>query len=359
MPVLKPQALLDERIMAIRAEHLNTGIKRAELDLSGGIDSAVMAGILVLALGPENVTLAHTRMSTNGTQSQRARDLAKALDCRLADGGFGGAFEVIKTELIESLVKAGYDRAEIDARVAADPTILGSIRSCLRAPLGRGYNRLTGGGLRYGTGNECEDRFLRFYQKGGDGEVDNNPMAFLSKGEVYQLAVAISVRIPKVAAAMRATIAATPSPDLWGTGDGHSDEAELLSWTGAPFTYSRVDPDTGEYSHVGTIERVSRFLDEAPVPEPIQLCGLHTIEAVLFCPGELAPEWWPLLVTAAKRSGYFNEFSRSEVETLLMAARKVERITRHKENPNCPTYGDREILVTEGILTNDLPAIAG
>ena len=43
---------------------------------------------------------------------------------------------------------------------------------------------MTGNGLRHGTGNECEDRWLRFYQKGGDGEVDSNPIAMLSKGGI-------------------------------------------------------------------------------------------------------------------------------------------------------------------------------
>jgi len=354
MPVLKPQALLDERINAIRAVHLNTSIKRAELDLSGGIDSAAMAGILVLALGPENVTLVHSRMSTNPEQTARAQALADGLACPLVNIDLSGIYNSLAQEMIRSLTAAGYSYEDIHTRCQADPTIQGSIRSTLRAPVGRGFNRLTGGGLRYGTGNECEDRFLRFYQKGGDGEVDNNPMAFLSKGEVYQLAVAIAQRVPKVAAAMRATIAATPSPDLWGTGDGHSDEAELLSWTGAPFTYSRVDPDTGEYTSVGTIERVARFLDlPAAVADGT---GDDRIEDDLF---DDDGTHWPFLVTVAKRSGLFDDFSRSEVETLLMAARKVERITRHKENPNCPTYGDRESLVTEGILTNNLPVIAG
>jgi len=401
-------ALLDNRIMALREAHQEAGIKRAELDLSGGIDSAVMAGVLVLALGPENVTLVHSRFATNPAQSDRARRLAEGLDCPLIDVGLGAMWEVLMGDMVDALVNAhadaigsahdaerlGYaidyrdvviserapaaltqfmepceggfktqvpvfpdpsDKAAVKtflrgallARCEANPTILGSIRSCLRAPIGRGFNRLTGGGIRHGTGNECEDRWLRFYQKGGDGEVDSNPIAMLSKGEVYQLAWMLMKRLPQAAEAFRDTILATPSPDLWGTGDAHTDEAELKTWLGVPFTYSRIDIETGEYSHVGSIERVSRFLD-------VQSWGAHPISDYLF--GVYEPDW-PEMTIEAKDSGLFVGFTSQEITDFLKAARRAEKITRHKMNPNIPTYGTREELVRKGILTNNLPTI--
>jgi NH3-dependent NAD+ synthetase len=355
MPVLDPDALIDNRVAAIIAAHDRASILRAELDISGGIDSAVMACLLVLALGPENVTLLHSRMSSNSEQTQRALDLGIALGRPVANGNFGLVFHEIMGEMMRCLVEAGFDADEIQARCDADPTILGSIRSTLRAPLGRGANRLTGGGLRYGTGNECEDRFLRFYQKGGDGEVDNNPMAMLSKSEVYQMAFALIARLPAAADVIRATIYATPSPDLWGTGDGHSDEAELLSWTGAPFTYGRVNPVTGEITSIGSIERVARFLDmkvtnTADYDRPFD----HTIEQQLFN-DDLAEPNWNMIGQLAMVSGWFDGFERDDIVVLLKAAKWVERITRHKFNPNCPSYGDRASLVEAGILTNTFP----
>ena len=45
------------------------------------------------------------------------------------------------------------------------------------------------------------------------------------------------------------------------------------------------------------------------------------------------------------------------VDAILRAARRTERITRHKMNPNCPTMGDREGLVRQGALTNTLPKV--
>lgn len=317
-------ALLDNRINAIRKAHLEANISRAELDLSGGVDSAVMACILVLALGPERVTLVHSRFSTNPEQTERAHELAAGLNCPLIDIDLSGVWNALLPAMKDAIETAyGPDvlDGEVAARIAADPTILGSIRSTLRAPIGRGFNRLTGGGLRHGTGNECEDRYLRFYQKGGDGEVDSNPIAMLSKGEVYQLAWWCAQRIPAAKDALYAIISATPSPDLWGNGDG-------------------------------TIERVSRFLDLSTT------FGRQATphEFVLFMDSlseEKVREYIPAMLYL--KDAVFAGLDGETVERLLMAARKTERVTRHKMNPNCPSYGTRQELLVAGILTNDLP----
>ena len=194
MPVLNVDALIDERMDAIQRYHQQTGIPRAELDLSGGIDSAVMAGLLVLALGADQLTLVYSSINSGSETQTRARNLAEALGARLVVHDLTSTYESMIADMRKNLVKAGFDGAEISARIASDNTILGSIRSCIRAPLGRGYLRMTGSGLRHGTGNECEDRWLRFYQKGGDGEVDSNPISMLSKGEVFQLACGLGER---------------------------------------------------------------------------------------------------------------------------------------------------------------------
>lgn len=354
MPVLDPERLIDNRTRAIRDYHKVCGIWRAELDLSGGIDSAVMACLLVTTLGRDNVTLAHTRIATDGAATARAKALAAALDCRLAVGTFDEVFERAVAEVSASLVAAGYDGAEIAGRAMADPTIFGSIRSTLRAPLGRAYNRLTGGGIRHGTGNECEDRFLRYYQKGGDGEVDTNPLAMLSKTEVYQLAFGLGRRLgPAVECALRPAIEVAPSADLWGVGEaGQTDEAELRAWLGAPFGYGRIDPDTGAIAGVGSIERVARFLDCA-LDFPGAVGGLLTTTGEAYLFGDAEPDRERLL-SAARRSGCFGGGEEGDVLVLLLAARRAERATRHKRNL-IPTLGSRAELVRDGILTNTLP----
>jgi len=358
MPVLDAEALIEDRLNRIRQYHHNVQIVQAELDVSGGVDSAVMLGLLVRALGADRVTAVYQGIHSSQESLERAREVAQTFGVKLIEINLTSIYENLIREMERSIGEAArsgcsqhwaapdlngdeaYRKAvdEVRSRCDADPTILGSIRSCIRAPIGRGFNRMTGGGIRHGTGNECEDRWLRFYQKGGDGEVDCNPIAMLSKGEVYQLGVALGV--PK------SILSATPTPDLWGTGEGHNDEDELKSWLGVDFTYSWVDPETGEYTYVGSIERVSRVLD---IEHPVW----GNVEGMLFGKAEL-----DLIVNIACNV-FPKETDREDILAFLKAARKVERITRHKMNPNCPMLGSREDLLTQGILTNDLPNLKG
>jgi NAD+ synthetase len=331
MPVLDPKALIEDRVTAIRRFHDAVGVARAELDLSGGVDSAVMLGLLVRALGPDKITTVFSGIHSSIGACDRARECAATFGVPLVEVDLTEVFDSMIGKMRTALAQAGYDLAQIDARTKKDASILGSIRSCLRAPVGRGFNRLTGGGIRHGTGNECEDRWLRFYQKGGDGEVDTNPIAMLAKGEVYQLARAIEVP--------RSIIDALPSPDLHGVGDAHNDEDEIRALSGVDWTYSRINWETGEYVKVGTIEMLARFLDRHPE---------------LFREGEL-PE--AELDALARAGEPLFQRNHAVVLTFLESARAFERATRHKANPNCPALGSRGPLVDRGILTNELPQL--
>lgn len=356
MPVLNPTALINNRCEAIQRYHVEAGLHRAEIDVSGGIDSAVMLVLLAETLGPENVTAVYSRINSSPESGRRARLVAEVAGVRLAQVHATGAYNVLVDSCLQALREAGYDMEEIDARVEADPAVMGSLRSTLRAPLGRFMNRLTGGGLRHGTGNECEDRWLRFYQKGGDGEVDTNPLAMLSKGEVYQLGNALHVP--------REILEALPTPDLWGTGEAHNDEEELTRTSGVEWTYSRIDVDTNRYVRVGTIERMSRLLDEPlgetlrkamndlmdqPLYNHLEVPAGATFESVLF-PEDMSP-----IPCKEQVQAVATQFGLTLDH--LVSARKWERSTRHKMNPNCPSLGRRQRLVEDGVLTNELPEV--
>jgi hypothetical protein len=41
----------------------------------------------------------------------------------------------------------------------------------------------------------------------------------------------------------------------------------------------------------------------------------------------------------------------------MVSARKWERGSRHKMNPNCPSYGTRLELRVAGLLTDELPEV--
>lgn len=329
MPVLDLLALIDDRVSAIRNFHDRTGARRAELDISGGVDSAVMLGLLVRALGPDAITAVYIGIHSSQASRDRAREVAAAYGVRLIDLDVTAHFDGLVAAMREGMIAAGYSAEELDTRARREPVVHGSIRSCLRAPIGRGCNRLAGGGIRHGTGNECEDRWLRFFQKGGDGEVDTNPIAMLAKGEVYQLARALAV--PK------SIIDALPSPDLHGVGDKHNDEDEIREWSGVDWTYSRLDFATGEYAKVGSIEIMSRFLDRHPELVADAPLGEDHLDAL-----------------ARDAEPHFGR-SHAVVMAMLESCRALERATRHKANPNCPALGTRSELVGRGILTNYLP----
>ncbi|GJM22627.1 MAG: hypothetical protein DHS20C15_25420 [Planctomycetota bacterium] len=331
MPVVNSKALAEERVAALAEYHRSTGIARAELDVSGGVDSAVMLALLARALGPQNVCGVFIGIHSHVQFLERARESAAAAGVALVEFDATELFDKLSADMRTALLASGRSATELDARLARDRTVLGSIRSCLRAPIGRGFNRMTGGGVRHGTGNECEDRFIRFYQKGGDGEVDSNPIAMLSKGEVFQLAREVGVP--------RSILTALPSPDLHGIGEAHNDEDELREATGVHWTYSKVDPDTGAYTYVGSIERMARFLDTHP-------------EVI----GEGEPEWGPL-VAAAHADLFKHLATQQDVRALLASARALEASTRHKVNPNCPTLGTRQELLDAGLLSDDLPEV--
>lgn len=348
MPVLKPQALLDNRVEAVREQARVCG-GRVELDLSGGIDSAVMLGLAVLAVGADNIATTFSDIGSKPEMKARAQSVAQAMGVPLVCLDLTAVFNATVEELLRGIEEAygQEERAAVEHRMYKDPTVLGSYRSCMRAPIGRELNRMMGNGLRLGTGNECEDRYLRFYQKGGDGEVDCNPMAMLSKGEVYQLAVALGQTDPEWARALRPIIEAAPDHDLWNSKGDSRDESELKSWTGAPFTYSTVSPSTGEYLSVGTIERVSRFLD-------VEIATGVPVEALLFAE-IMSPSTMAFLTRKAENLPLFQGVPKQMVGNLLRAARRVEAGTRHKMNPNCPSLGSRQDLLDAGILTNDMP----
>ena len=335
MPVFKPEELIENRVEAIRAYHEECGIERAELDVSGGVDSAVMLGLLVRALGADKIAAVYSSVHSSSDSLRRTRKAATKFGVPLIELDLTDVTHDIENLVDEALSRAGYDLDELASLYNKDPTISGSLRSCIRAPVGRYVNRLTAGGLRHGTGNECEDRWLRFYQKGGDGEVDTNPLAMLSKGEVYQLALALGVP--------HEIIKALPTPDLWGVGDEHNDEAELTALSGVEWSYSRIDLETGQYTKVGTIERMSRFLDARVFANRPRL-GASLLD------GRLNGR-----EISKVSDTVFAEYGLTRAH--VASARKWERSTRHKFNPNIPTLGTRQELLDAGILTDELPEV--
>lgn len=303
MAIIDAKRLIALVVERMRAQARQAGVDRAEVDISGGIDSATVAALAVRAFGPDRVVGVYSAIHSSRTSRENARRVAERFGFPLVELDLSPVYGQIV-----AAVRQEFARLDLPFPDEADPahrTLFGGLRSCLRAPVGRFVNRAFGGGIRQGTGNRDEDELLRFYQKGGDGEVDCNWIAGLFKSEVWELAAHLGVP--------EEVIQAPPTPDLWAVGESHTDEGELEELTGVPLTYTRPG------GPLGTIEWASRENEKN---------GCITGAVAELPPAEL---------------GYDPEQSR-----VIEAMRRMERATRHKAElpPSLP----REQLLAEGVV---------
>lgn len=207
-----PQLKLDapsvaELLTGFLADEIQkTGLGKAVIGLSGGVDSAVSAALAVRALGPEQVYCVMMPYRNSNPES-----LAHA---RLLAGQLGVVTEEVDiTPMVDPLINAepGMDRLRQGNIMARERMIVLYDRSSRER------------GLVVGTGNKTEI-LLGYSTLFGDSACAINPLGDLYKTQVWQLAGWLG--IPDV------IVRKPPSADLWA---GQTDEDEL------GFTYERVD----------------------------------------------------------------------------------------------------------------------
>jgi len=263
----------------LRAQARTSDTVNGCVGLSGGIDSAVVFALCCRAF-PTTVAVLMPCHSS-------AESLSRA------------------QEVIDSQVLLGYSCSKevVDLRGAFDsicdqinrfaPYASASLRSCLRAPVLDYVSKLHSA-LVYGTGNRDEDEIFRYYQKRGDGAVDNNVIVGLHKSEVKELAAHLGLP--------RSVIEAVPTADLWGEGNTQTDESEL------GLTYAEI-------------EWVTRMNDS---------------HGVLALRGEFDPDSPMFLGDSAGFLG-FKEAHRSHFTDrqfeIIEKAYHAEKVTRHKALP--------------------------
>lgn len=184
----------------------NSGAEAAVVNLSGGIDSTLVAHLTVEALGTGVVhgLVLPSTVNTDRNMSDAERVASELLDIE---------YDVIEIEpLAETVIEAdpGVDPASGDEFQLA----VGNLRARMRAVLAYFVaNRKQG--LVVGTGNRSEAA-VGYFTKYGDGAVDCHPIGTLYKSQVRQLAIHIGV--PDDLAAK------TASAELW---EDQTDESEL------------------------------------------------------------------------------------------------------------------------------------
>jgi NAD+ synthase len=189
-------------------EIYRTGLQRAVVGLSGGIDSALACLLAAEALGAENVLALRMPYASSSADSLEHAQLV--ID---QAGVQSETFEI--TGMVQPLIAAG-------ASTEGDKKRAGNVMA--RARMIVLYDRSAAWkGLVVGTGNKTEI-LLGYTTLFGDAASALNPLGDLYKTQVRQLARHVGVPAPIVNKA--------PSADLWS---GQTDEAEL------GFTYERVD----------------------------------------------------------------------------------------------------------------------
>ena len=190
----------------IHSEITRTGLKRAVLGMSGGIDSALVAYLAVAALGAENVL--GVRMPYKSS-SQDSLDHAQLVidDLKMP------TLTIPITEMADGLIDKFPEMSNM-----RKGNIMARSRMVTLYDQSEAFK-----GLVMGTGNKTEI-LLGYSTLYGDSAHAINPIGDLYKNQVRQLSRAVGVPA--------AIIDKAPSADLWA---GQTDEQEL------GFTYEQAD----------------------------------------------------------------------------------------------------------------------
>jgi len=190
----------------LRTEITRTGLTRAVLGLSGGVDSALSCFLAAEALGPQNVLAIRMPYKTSSQESLDHAQLVIA-----ATGVQSLTIEI--TPMVEPLFQLYPEISDL-----RKGNIMARQRMIVLYDQSAVFN-----GLVVGTGNKTEI-LLGYTTLYGDSACALNPIGDLYKTQVRQLSRALGVPEQIVGKA--------PTADLWA---GQTDEGEL------GFTYAEVD----------------------------------------------------------------------------------------------------------------------
>jgi len=223
----QPEAWINLKIQKFVEYLSKSGLKGAVVSVSGGVDSAVIFGLLKRTLDLPDSPLKKIYGLAQPIHSSdwalnRAKEAAQALKADL--------IVVDQTKLHGELSEL-VDKA---VGVKGAPFASGQLRSYLRAPSAYYVAQLLSQqgfpAIVMGTGNYDEDGFLGYFCKAGDGVVDVQLIADLHKSEVFKVGAVLGIP--------QSILTAPPSADLW---DGQTDEEEL------GFSYDFIELYTGAY----------------------------------------------------------------------------------------------------------------
>jgi len=221
--------------------------KGVVLGMSGGIDCSVVARLCQLAGVPTSLVIMPYGDDMQKSQHlQDAMELIEKFDFNYHIYDIQPAVDALKTVNSQFLAGASTQNKELS---------LANIRPRVRMTYLYQLAQL-GSLFVAGTGNLAE-RTIGYFTKWGDGACDFNPLAMLSKQEVYTLARYLEVP--------NCIIDKKPSAGLW---EGQTDEAEI------GMTYAQIDAfllqgTSGDTDIDAQIQKRQAFSQHKFAPIPI------------------------------------------------------------------------------------------
>ena len=210
MSVYRDTTKITEYLVGWIKEHFGaTGAKDTVLSISGGIDSAVLTGLLCRSIGKDNVLGVIMPCHSQPVDEEYALQLAAAFGIRTYKVDLSPAYDT----LVSSISANGIELCALPAANIKPRLRMTSLYAIAQQ---HGY-------LVCGGGNRDEIMY-GYFTKYGDSGVDLLPMADLLKGEVRALALHLGVP-PDI-------IKRPPTAGLW---EGQTDECEM------GITYEQLD----------------------------------------------------------------------------------------------------------------------
>ena len=182
-----PKKEKDAIVAFIRDYFEKNHLKGAVLGISGGKDSAVVAGLMCEAIGPENFTGLTLPCFSKDRDANGAKLVAKKFGFELVNVDLTPVFEVFKRELTHG---GEYTPEQVKN---ADINLKPRLRMASAYYMAQLLSALKGGVyIVPGTSNACE-KFVGYYTKGGDNVCDIAPIMNLTVEEVIKIGEVLGV----------------------------------------------------------------------------------------------------------------------------------------------------------------------
>ena len=205
--MMQTEAIIEHITGWLRSYCRRAGTEGFVIGVSGGIDSAISSALAArtdLPLLVVEMPIHQTRDQI--TRAQKHIALLKQCYRTVED------VEVELTGVFDKLIEALPHAPDQEGRELSLVNTRARLRMTTLYYFAALHSRLV-----VGTGNKVEDFGIGFFTKYGDGGVDLNPIADLTKTEVYEVGRALGVD--------EAILSAAPTDGLWG--DDRTDEDQI------------------------------------------------------------------------------------------------------------------------------------